>query len=189
NAAQLPGLTSAPKLQPIAARTVMLQSGMRAPMGVKIKGPTLEALEKAGLQIERLLKEVPEINANAVIADRVVGKPYLEIVIDREAIARFGITVQSVQNLVEVAIGGRTITRTVEGRQRYPVRVRYLRELRDRLDSLGDVLVTGIGGVQIPLRELSEILGRNVDLNTPGFLSDHFRDQVLAEAKDLYVAA
>jgi Cu(I)/Ag(I) efflux system membrane protein CusA/SilA len=157
SAAQLPGVTSAPKLQPIAARTVMLQSGMRAPMGVKIKGPTLEALETAGLQIERLLKEVPEVNANAVIADRVVGKPYLEIVIDREAIARFGITVQGVQNLIEVAIGGRTITRTVEGRQRYPVRVRYMRELRDRLDSLGDVLVTGIGGVQIPLRELSEI--------------------------------
>ncbi|MCH7867381.1 MAG: efflux RND transporter permease subunit [Myxococcales bacterium] len=157
NAAQLPGVTSAPKLQPIAARTVMLQSGMRAPMGVKIKGPTLEALETAGLQIERLLKEVPEVNANAVIADRVVGKPYLEIVIDREAIARFGISVQGVQNIVEVAIGGRTITRTVEGRQRYPVRVRYMRELRDRPDSLGDVLITGIGGVQIPLRELAEI--------------------------------
>ena len=155
--AQLPGVTSAPKLQPIAARTVMLQSGMRAPMGVKIKGPTLEALETAGLQIERLLKQVPEVNADAVIADRVVGKPYLEIVIDREAISRFGITVQGVQNLVEVAIGGRTITHTVEGRHRYPVRVRYMRELRDRLDSLGDVLVTGVGGVQIPLRELAEI--------------------------------
>ncbi len=155
--AQLPGVTSAPKLQPIAARTVMLQSGMRAPMGVKIKGPTLESLELAGMQIERLLKEVPEVNATAVIADRVVGKPYLEIVIDREAIARFGITVQGVQNLVEVAIGGRTITRTVEGRQRYPVRVRYMRELRDQLDTLGDVLVTGVGGVQIPLHELAEI--------------------------------
>jgi Cu(I)/Ag(I) efflux system membrane protein CusA/SilA len=155
--AQVPGLTSAPKLQPIAARTVMLQSGMRAPLGVRIKGPDLETLDRVGLEIERLLKQVPEIEPSAVVADRVVGKPYLEIAIDREAIARYGVSVQDVQDVVEVAIGGRTLTTTVEGRERYAVRVRYQREFRDRIDTLGNVLIQGSGGVQIPLRELSEI--------------------------------
>ena len=76
-AAQIPGTTSAPKLQPIAARIVMLQSGMRAPMGVKIKGPDLDTIEQVGLEIERLLKEVPGVESSAVFADRIVGKPYL----------------------------------------------------------------------------------------------------------------
>ena len=78
-AAKIPGTTSAPKLQPIAARIVMLQSGMRAPMGVKIKGPDLRTIEQVGLDIERFLKEVPSVEPTAVIADRIVGKPYLEI--------------------------------------------------------------------------------------------------------------
>ena len=156
-AAQLPGTTSAPKLQPIATRLVMLQSGMRAPMGVKIKGPDLETIDRVGLDIERLLKDVPSIQANTVIADRIVGKPYLEIDIDRKAIARYGIKVQEVQNVIEIAIGGRKITTTVEGRERYPVRVRYLRELRDSIESLGSILVPTPSGAQIPLRELAEI--------------------------------
>jgi len=87
-AADIPGTTSAPKLQPIAARIVMLQSGMRAPMGMKIKGPDLETIERVALKIEALLKEVPSVQASAVIADRIVGKPYLEIDIDRDAIKR-----------------------------------------------------------------------------------------------------
>ena len=82
-AGQIPGSTSAPKLQPIAARLVMLQSGMRAPMGIEIKGPSLEAIERAGLQLERLLKKVPMVEPATVNADRIVGKPYLEIHIDR----------------------------------------------------------------------------------------------------------
>jgi len=130
-ATEIPGTTTAPKLQPIAARIVMLQSGMRAPMGVKIKGPDLEAIESVGLKLEQLLKEVPSVEASMVIADRIVGKPYLEIIIDRKAIARYGIRVQQVQDVIEVAIGGKRVTTTVEGRERYPVRVRYLRELRD----------------------------------------------------------
>jgi Cu(I)/Ag(I) efflux system membrane protein CusA/SilA len=156
-AGEIPGTTSAPKLQPIAARIVMLQSGMRAPMGVKVRGPDLESIENVGLQIERFLKEVPSIEPSAVIADRIVGKPYLEIAINREAIARYGISVQNVQDVIEVAIGGKRITTTVEGRERYPVRVRYLRELRDDIDTLGKVLVPGAGGVQIPLIQLAEI--------------------------------
>ena len=157
DAAQVPGTTSAPKLQPIAARIVMLQSGMRAPMGVKVKGPTLETIEKVALDIEQLLKQVPSVEAPAVIADRVVGKPYLEIEIDRDAIARYGVMIRSVQDVIEVAIGGRKVTTTVEGRERFPVRVRYLRELRDTPETLGRILVPAPGGAQIPLEQLANI--------------------------------
>ncbi|MFW6153619.1 MAG: efflux RND transporter permease subunit [Planctomycetota bacterium] len=156
-AARIPGTTSAPKLQPIAARLVMLQSGMRAPMGVKIQGPDLETIEQVGLEIERLLKEVPSIQPAAVIADRIVGKPYLEIVPDRQALGRYGVTIRDFQDVIEVAVGGKRVTTTVEGRERFPVRVRYPRELRDRIETIGKILVGGAGGVQIPLDQVAEI--------------------------------
>ena len=156
-AAELPGTTSAPKLQPIAARIVMLQSGMRAPMGLKIKGPDLETIERVALEIEGLLKEVPSVEASAVIADRIVGKPYLEIDIDRDAIKRYGLHIRAVQDVIEVAIGGRRVTTTVEGRERYPVRVRYARELRDEVETLGRILVPTPTGQQIPLEQLAEV--------------------------------
>lgn len=156
-AADIPGTTSAPKLQPIAARIVMLQSGMRAPMGMKIKGPDLETIERVALQIEGYLKQVPTVEPAAVIADRIVGKPYLEIDIDRDAIMRYGLQIRDVQDVIEVAIGGRRITTTVEGRERYPVRVRYLRELRDDFQSLGRILVPTPMGPQIPIEQLADI--------------------------------
>ena len=156
-AGEIPGTTSAPKLQPIAARIVMLQSGMRAPMGVKIKGPDLDTIERVGIEIERLLKEVPSVEPSTVIADRIVGKPYIEIDIDREAIARYGVNIRHVQDVIEVGIGGRRITTTVEGRERYPVRIRYMRELRDQIETLGKILVPAADGAQIPLRQLAEI--------------------------------
>jgi len=156
-AGQIPGTTSAPKLQPIAARIVMLQSGMRAPMGVKVKGPDLKTIEKFGVELEQLLKAVPGVEAEAVIADRIVGTPYLEIDIDRQAIARYGISIQKIQDVIEVAIGGRPVTTTVEGRERYSVRVRYLRELRDRIETLGEILVPAADDAQIPLIQLAQI--------------------------------
>ncbi len=156
-AAQIPGTTSAPRLQPIAARIVMLQSGMRAPMGVKVKGPDLDTIERVALDIERLLKQVPSIQASAVIADRIVGKPYLEIKFDRRKIARYGLNIQDVQDVVEVAIGGKPITTTVEGRERFAVRVRYMRELRDEIEELGKILVPAKDGSQIPLAQVAEI--------------------------------
>ena len=154
---QLPGTTSAPKLQPIAARIVMLQSGMRAPMGIKVKGPDLETIERVGLQIEHFLKQVPSVQPEAVFADRIVGKPYLEIAIDRDAAARYGLTVRRIQDVIETAIGGRPVTTTVEGRERYAVRVRYARELRDSLEGLERILVPTPGGAQIPLVQLADI--------------------------------
>jgi Cu(I)/Ag(I) efflux system membrane protein CusA/SilA len=156
-AGQIPGTTSAPKLQPIATRIIMLQSGMRAPMGVKVKGPDLDTIEQVGLEIERLLKEVPSVEPAAVIADRIVGKPYIEIDIDRDSIARYGIKIRQIQDVIEVAIGGRRITTTVEGRERFGVRVRYVRELRDQIESLEKILVPSADGAQIPLIQLAEI--------------------------------
>ncbi|MEZ6317629.1 MAG: efflux RND transporter permease subunit [Phycisphaerales bacterium] len=156
-AADMPGVTSAPKLQPIETRVVMLQSGFRAPMGIKVFGPDLESIESFGLELERLLKQVPSVQPAAVFADRVVGKPYLEIDIDRAKIARYGLRIADVQEVIEVAIGGKPLTTTVEGRERYPVRVRYLRELRDQPETLGDILVPTPAGAQVPLRELATI--------------------------------
>lgn len=156
-AAKIPGTTSAPKLQPIAARIVMLQSGMRAPMGLKVYGPDLETLEKVAMDVEGFLKQVPSIKAEAVLADRIVGKPYIEIDIDRDAIARYGIKIKMVQDVIEVAVGGKPITQTVEGRERYPVRVRYMRELRDNIESIESILVAAPDGTQIPLRELATL--------------------------------
>lgn len=155
--AELPGTTSAPKLQPIETRLIMLQTGMRAPMGLKVYGPDLETIEKVGLDIERFMKEVPSVEAPTVFADRIVGKPYVEIDIDRKAIARYGISIKQFQDVIEVAIGGKQVTTTVEGRERYPVRVRYQRELRDSIESLGGILIAGQDGAQIPIRQLAEI--------------------------------
>ncbi|MFH2051651.1 MAG: efflux RND transporter permease subunit [bacterium] len=156
-ATRLPGTTSAPRLQPIEARLVMLQSGMRAPMGVKVKGPDLETIEQVGMQIEHYLKQVPGVEPAAVIADRIVGKPYLEIRIDRQAIARYGLTIGKVQDVIETAVGGKPLTMTVEGRERYPVRVRYARELRDNPEDLTRILVPTPNGAQIPLGQLAVV--------------------------------
>lgn len=153
----LPGVTSAPKLQPIETRLLMLQSGFRAPMGIKVYGPDLATIEEFGLALEQLLMTVPSISPPTVFADRVIGKPYFEIDIDRERIARHGIALGEVQRVIEVAIGGMPLTYTVEGRERYPVRVRYPRELRDRPDELAQILVAAPDGRQVPLGELAEI--------------------------------
>jgi Cu(I)/Ag(I) efflux system membrane protein CusA/SilA len=154
---KIPGVTSAPKLQPIETRLVMLQTGMRAPMGIKVKGPDLKTIESFGLQLEKLLKEVPSVKQEAVFADRIVGKPYLNIRIDRHKIARYGLTIQQVQQYIQVAVGGMPQTMTVEGRERYSVRVRYARELRDDPESLKNILIPTPDGKQIPLGSLTQI--------------------------------
>lgn len=156
-AAELPGATSAPKLQPIETRIVMLQSGFRASMGIKVFGPDLETIERFALELEHLLKQVPVVEPVTVFADRIVGAPYLEIVLDRERIGRYGISVAHFQEVVEVALGGMPLTMTVEGRERYPVRVRYARELRDRIESLDEIIIPAPDGRQIPLGELASI--------------------------------
>ena len=153
----IPGLTSAPKLQPIQTRLVMLSTGMRAPMGLKVYGPDLETIETAGIELESILKEIPSIQASSVFYDRAVGAPYIEIKLNRKAIARYGMTVQDVQEILQVAVGGMALTSTVEGRERFPVRVRYARELRSTPEDIKKILVPSMTGVQIPLGELVDI--------------------------------
>ncbi len=155
--AQLTGTTSASKLQPIETRLLMLQSNLRAAMGVKVKGYDLETVERVGLQIEKLLKQVNEVRPASVNADRIVGKPYLKIEIDRERIDDYGLTIRKVQDVIEVAIGGRPITTAFEGRERYAVRVRYPRELRNTIESMERILVPAPSGAQIPLSQLTTI--------------------------------
>jgi Cu(I)/Ag(I) efflux system membrane protein CusA/SilA len=154
---KLPGVTSAPKLQPIETRLVMLQTGMRAPMGIKVKGQDLKQIEEFGVQLEGILKQAEGVKQEAVFADRIVGKPYLLIDIDREKIARYGISIQDVQDVLKVAVGGMVLTQTVEGRERYGVRVRYPRELRANPTDLQQIYMPVEKGSPIPLSELATI--------------------------------
>ncbi len=151
----IPGLTGSPKLQPIATRQVMLSTGMKSPMGLKVYGPDLPSIEKAGLQMEAALKQVPDINSKSVYYDRSTGAPYIEIQLDREKMARYGIQVGDMQTVIETAVGGMEEGNTVEGRERFPIRVRYERELRDNPEALGDILIPAADGTQIPLRQLA----------------------------------
>ena len=154
---KLPGVTSAPKLQPIETRLVMLQTGMRAPMGIKVKGQDLKQIEAFGIQLEGILKQTEGVKEDAVFADRIVGKPYLLIDIDREKIARYGISIEDVQNVLNVAVGGMVLTQTVEGRERYGVRVRYPRELRANPTDLQHIYIPVENGIPVPLSELATI--------------------------------
>lgn len=157
NASHLPGMTSAPKLQPIEARLVMLATGMRAPMGLKISGPDLESIATAGKELETALKEVPSVIPSTVFYDRAIGAPYVEIHLDRNKMARYGITVEDLQEVISSAVGGMALTTTVEGRERFPVRLRYPRELRDHPEALKKIIIPTGTGTQIPLEEVAHI--------------------------------
>lgn len=158
--AELQAMTAVPGvlptwLQPIQTRIVMLQSGFRAMMGVKVYGSDPKEIERVGLQIEKILKRVP--GATDVVADRIVGKPYIRYEIDRVAIARHGVNIRDVQDVIEIAIGGENLTTSVEGRERYPIRVRYPRELRERFDDLERILVPTSHGGHIPIAQVAKI--------------------------------
>ncbi|MEA4976879.1 MAG: efflux RND transporter permease subunit [Paludibacter sp.] len=154
---KIPGVTSAPKLQPIETRLVMLQTGMRAPMGIKVFGPDLKTIEEFGMKLEGILKQVPSVKAETAFADRIVGKPYIHLNINRDEISRYGLNVEEVQQTIETAIGGMKISSTVEGRERFPIRVRYPRELRDDPESLGNILIPTPTGAQIPIKQVVDI--------------------------------
>lgn len=157
NVTHLPGLTSAPKLQPIEARLVMLSTGMRAPMGIKVSGPDLETIEEGGKALEAALKDVPSILPSTVFYDRAVGAPYIEIKLNRRNMARYGITIADMQEVISAAVGGMPLTTTVEGRERFPVRLRYPRELRENVEDLSNLIIPTASGAQIPLKEVAEI--------------------------------
>lgn len=154
---KLPGVTSAPKLQPIETRLVMLQTGMRAPMGIKVKGQDLREIEAFGIELAEILKHTEGVKVEAVFADRIVGKPYMLIDINRDQLGRFGISIETVQEILQVAVGGVPLTQTVEGRERYNVRVRYPRDLRSDAEVLKGIYVPVENGNPVPLGDLVEI--------------------------------
>jgi Cu(I)/Ag(I) efflux system membrane protein CusA/SilA len=150
----IPGVTNI-WTQPIRNRIDMLSTGIRTQVGVKVFGPNLQVIERKSEEIERVLRSVR--GAADLYAERITGAPYLEIKVNRAAAARYGINVGDVEDVIETAVGGKNLTTTIEGRQRFPVRVRYARDFREDVDDLGNVLVTGNTGAQVPLRELSDM--------------------------------
>jgi copper/silver efflux system protein len=154
---KLPGLTQPPMLYPIEANIMMVQSGMNSKIGVVVYGPDLQSIQDAAYSMAEVMKKVKSIIPETVFALRVIGKPYIEITIDRKAIAQYGITIGQVQDVISTAIGGKTATRTVQGLERNAVRVRYQRELHDNFENLNDVLVAAPDGARIPLSLLTKI--------------------------------
>ena len=153
-AIDVPGLTNAWTM-PIKTRIDMLSTGIKTPVGIKIAGPDLAELERIGKQVEAVVRELP--GTAGAYAERVMGGNYLDFTINRDAIARYGLTVDDVQEVIQTAIGGVNIATTVEGLERYPVNLRYSRELRDDLPALRAVLVPSSAGAQIPLGRLVSI--------------------------------
>ena len=153
-ALQIPGVTNAWTM-PIKARIDMLSTGVRTPVGIKIFGANLKEIERIGEQLEGILRNIP--GTRSVFAERVAGGYFVDIVPRRDELARYGLTIGQVQDVIRSAVGGENVTTTVEGRERYPVNVRYPRELRDNVDRLGRVLVAAPGGAQIPLAQLADI--------------------------------
>jgi len=153
-AVRFPGVTNAWTM-PIKTRIDMLSTGIRTPVGIKIAGPDLAELERLGLEVEAVVKSVP--GTLSAYAERVMGGSYLDLEIDREAAARYGLTVGDVQDVIQSAIGGMNVSWTVEGLERYPINVRYPRELRDSVERLRDILVAAPSGLQVPLGQLATL--------------------------------
>jgi Cu(I)/Ag(I) efflux system membrane protein CusA/SilA len=155
--ATLPGVTPASALQPIEGRVVMLQSGIKAPMAIRVYGDKLDTLADAAMDVAAELKKSPLINAGTVNPDIVLGKPYVEFTVDREAASRYGMSSSMVNQVIETALGGMNLIKTVEGRERYPVRLRYNRDLREQIDGLKRLPVVTHSGAVVPLEELAEL--------------------------------
>jgi Cu(I)/Ag(I) efflux system membrane protein CusA/SilA len=151
-AIKFPGLTNAWTM-PIKTRTDMLSTGIKTPIGIKISGPDLDVLQKLGAQVESAVKTVP--HTTSAFSERAVGGNYLYVKIDRDQAARYGLNINDVQSVIQSALGGMNITTTVEGLERYPVNLRYNRELRDNIDALKRVLVPTPNGQQAPLGQVA----------------------------------
>jgi Cu(I)/Ag(I) efflux system membrane protein CusA/SilA len=151
---QIPGVTNG-WTQPIINRINMLATGVRTDLGVKIYGEDLQTLGRLAIQVEGILRDVP--GAADLFAERVLGGNYVDVNIDREAIARYGLRVQDVTDVIELASGGTSVTTTVEGKERFPVRLRYAREFRESPDKLKRILITAPSGAQVPLEQVATI--------------------------------
>jgi Cu(I)/Ag(I) efflux system membrane protein CusA/SilA len=155
--ATLPGVTPAAALQPIEGRVVMLQSGIKAPMAIRVYGDDLQTLAEAAMDVAAQLKKSSYVKAGTVNPDIVMGKPYIEFTVDREAAARYGMNASMVNQVIETALGGMNLITTVEGRERYPVRLRYNRDLREQIDQLDRLPVVTHSGAVVPLEELAKM--------------------------------
>ena len=153
-AIQIPGLNNAWTM-PIKTRIDMLATGIKTPVGIKVAGPNLVSLERIAEQIETIIRKVP--GTASVFAERVMGGNYIEFNIDRDQIARYGLSVADVQDVLEVALGGMPLTTTVEGLERYTVNLRYDRDYRENLEALREIIVPTMQGAQIPLGQLASI--------------------------------
>ena len=150
---QIPGVTNI-WTQPIRNRIDMLSTGIRTQIGIKVFGPDLGVIEQKSEEIKEVVRQIP--GATDLYAERTTGSPYLEMTVDRPAADRYGLNVADVEDVIETAIGGKNLTTTIEGRQRFPVRVRYARDFRENPQQLGEVLVTGSNGAQVPLSKVVE---------------------------------
>jgi Cu(I)/Ag(I) efflux system membrane protein CusA/SilA len=155
--ATLPGITPASPLQPIEGRVVMLQSGIKAPMAIRVYGDTLDGLAEAARAVAERLRQIPQVDAATVNPDIVLGVPYVEFEVDRDTAARYGMSTMAVNQVIESALGGMNLTTTVEGRERYPIRIRYQRDLRERIDDLPRLPVVTPAGEVIPLESLAKM--------------------------------
>jgi copper/silver efflux system protein len=187
NAVQIPSYANA-WLFPIRTRIDMVTTGIRTPVGIKVLGPDLDTIQRLGLEIEKVLQEVP--GTRSAFFERVTGGFYLDIQVRREDAARYGLAVDEVQSIVESAIGGMAVTTTIEGRERYPVNVRYARDYRDSLGSLSRVLVPTMSGAQVPLAQLADIrlrTGPAMIKNEEGFLAGFVYVDVTGRDMGTYV--
>jgi Cu(I)/Ag(I) efflux system membrane protein CusA/SilA len=151
---QIPGVTNI-WTQPIRNRIDMLSTGIRTQIGIKVFGPDLSVIEQKSEEIKEVVRQIP--GATDLYAERTTGSPYLEMTVDRPAADRYGLNVADVEDAIETAVGGKNLTTTIEGRQRFPVRVRYARDFRENPQQLGDVLVTSSNGAQVPLNKVVNI--------------------------------
>jgi Cu(I)/Ag(I) efflux system membrane protein CusA/SilA len=151
---QFPGLSNTWTM-PVANRLDMELTGIKTPMGLKIQGPDLNQVQQIGAQIQQILSTMPE--SNSVFAERVSQGFYLNIDVNRSEAARYGITVHDVQQVITSAIGGANVTQNVEGRERYPVNVRYARDFRDDPEAIGRILIGTPAGAQIPIKEVARV--------------------------------
>jgi Cu(I)/Ag(I) efflux system membrane protein CusA/SilA len=184
NAVQIPGLNNAWTM-PIKTRIDMLSTGIKTPVGIKIAGPDLATLERIGTEVEAVVRKVP--GTASAFAERVTGGRYIEFEIDRDAIARYGLTVGDVQDVLSVALGGMPLTTTVEGLQRFTINLRYDRDFRSDLDSLKrDIVVPTTTGAQIPLGELAtiKVVDAPMEIKTEGAVPN---DWVYVDIRDVDV--
>lgn len=170
-ALQIPSFPNA-WLFPIRTRIDMITTGVRTPVGIKVLGPKLETIEEIGLRLEKVLQGIP--GTRSAFFERVTGGYYLDFEVDRREAARYGLGVGEVNDIIETAIGGKNITTTIEGRERYPVNVRYARGLRENLADLNRILVPTPTGAQVPLGQLASLTirtGPPMIKNEEGFLA------------------